>query len=204
VSDISQTLSQDAAQQTLDDLYVCRVELTLTAHDLALSTARIAAMQREIITLTRLLVEAQVDWAEHSKLQSECDLLGSATGRQSQQLEALGREFASQTRLLSVAEDRATRAEYEAQGATGWLRALVGMLLTGPDGASLPDSSLTQHARRLVDTGLFDPAWYLAANSDVKAGGIDPVRHFLLYGLAEGRLPRAPETAAPALGKDRT
>ena len=33
----------------------------------------------------------------------------------------------------------------------------------------------------------FDPAAYLAANPDVKAAGVDPLAHFLEFGLSEGR-----------------
>ncbi|MGJ8516234.1 glycosyltransferase [Carnimonas bestiolae] len=35
----------------------------------------------------------------------------------------------------------------------------------------------------------FDRQWYLASNSDVAAAGIDPWRHYVLFGRHEGRLP---------------
>ena len=41
----------------------------------------------------------------------------------------------------------------------------------------------------LKKSGLFDEAWYLSQYSDVKEAGIDPVRHYLRYGSAEGRNP---------------
>src|SRR5579862_6234313 len=37
---------------------------------------------------------------------------------------------------------------------------------------------------------LFDPAFYLRKYPDVAAAGIDPLRHYLEYGAAEGRKPR--------------
>ncbi len=37
----------------------------------------------------------------------------------------------------------------------------------------------------------FDPAWYLRQYPDIAAAGVDPWRHFLRYGSAEGRLPNA-------------
>ena len=37
------------------------------------------------------------------------------------------------------------------------------------------------------DSPLFDGAWYLATNHDVKASGLDPAEHYLLYGGLEGR-----------------
>ncbi len=36
-----------------------------------------------------------------------------------------------------------------------------------------------------------DPEWYLAQNQDVAEAGLDPVAHFLAYGLREGRNPNA-------------
>jgi len=41
-------------------------------------------------------------------------------------------------------------------------------------------------ARMVIESGLFDPGYYLAANPDV---GADPVEHFLAHGGAEGRDP---------------
>lgn len=41
----------------------------------------------------------------------------------------------------------------------------------------------------LVESNLFDSEYYLKNNSDVAAGGIDPLMHFLLYGGFEGRSP---------------
>lgn len=39
--------------------------------------------------------------------------------------------------------------------------------------------------------GLFDTKAYLELNPDVAEAGVDPVRHFILHGLKEGReLPR--------------
>lgn len=41
----------------------------------------------------------------------------------------------------------------------------------------------------LLDTGLFDPVWYLARNQDVAASGFDPMLHFMRFGIAERRDP---------------
>ncbi|MDT8326467.1 MAG: hypothetical protein RQ750_03630 [Roseovarius sp.] len=38
-------------------------------------------------------------------------------------------------------------------------------------------------------SGLFDPEWYLEANEDVAKAGIDPVDHFLKFGMVEQRDP---------------
>ena len=36
---------------------------------------------------------------------------------------------------------------------------------------------------------LFDPAFYLSANPDVVAARVDPLKHYLRHGFAEGRKP---------------
>ena len=40
-------------------------------------------------------------------------------------------------------------------------------------------------------SGLFDAAWYLERNPDVRATGVDPLRHFLDRGWRENRDPNA-------------
>lgn len=45
--------------------------------------------------------------------------------------------------------------------------------------------------RYLRKTPYFDSEWYVAQNPDVRAAGVDPVRHFVRHGSTEGRNPRA-------------
>lgn len=48
---------------------------------------------------------------------------------------------------------------------------------------------LAAQARALLESGLFDRAFYLAANPDVRAAGLDPLLHYIESGDAEGRFP---------------
>jgi hypothetical protein len=41
--------------------------------------------------------------------------------------------------------------------------------------------------RRLAAMQLFDAAAYLRRHPDVRAAGQDPLRHYILHGMAEGR-----------------
>jgi glycosyltransferase involved in cell wall biosynthesis len=41
----------------------------------------------------------------------------------------------------------------------------------------------------VLDSGLFDPQWYLRRYPDLMAAGVDPIRHFLAHGLREDRDP---------------
>lgn len=40
-------------------------------------------------------------------------------------------------------------------------------------------------------SGLFDPAWYMYANQDVRGAGVAPIVHYAHFGRAEGRAPNA-------------
>ena len=48
---------------------------------------------------------------------------------------------------------------------------------------------LTKKRQTIIDSGLFDPDYYLRMNPDVKNAGVDPLEHFLNYGGLEGRDP---------------
>jgi len=48
---------------------------------------------------------------------------------------------------------------------------------------------LRRERRLIVDSGLFDDAWYLQENDDVRSAGVDPAAHYLLTGASEGRDP---------------
>jgi len=48
---------------------------------------------------------------------------------------------------------------------------------------------LQKQTHLLKESRLFDKAWYLAEYPDVAQAGIDPIKHYLLYGTSEGRNP---------------
>src|SRR5262249_9418898 len=41
----------------------------------------------------------------------------------------------------------------------------------------------------IARSGLFDRAWYLASNPDVADAGVDPLYHYVMFGVHEGREP---------------
>ena len=53
----------------------------------------------------------------------------------------------------------------------------------------LARQKLTRNYEAIASSPLFDAAWYLAANRDVAARGIDPAYHYLMHGAAEARDP---------------
>lgn len=154
---------------------------------------RLETAQAEILTLTRLL--AQSEPRAGGDLAPET--FARTLDRQAQQLEAQTREMAEVTRLLARSEQE-TRALQKARARMiSWLPELMEALLQGPgaadpaaDGARLQDADFAECARRLLATGAFDPEYYLTTNPDVAESGTDPARHFVQYGLTEGRAPR--------------
>src|SRR5262249_5084596 len=48
---------------------------------------------------------------------------------------------------------------------------------------------LLREARLIRKSHLFDASFYLDRNPDVKASGVDPIRHYLQWGAYEGRDP---------------
>ena len=61
-----------------------------------------------------------------------------------------------------------------------------------PPGAatrSAPDSAPSASSIEQQFAEVFDSKWYLEINQDVAAAGMDPLKHFIGYGEAEGRDP---------------
>ncbi|MGE0416016.1 MAG: hypothetical protein AB7O80_04350, partial [Acetobacteraceae bacterium] len=51
------------------------------------------------------------------------------------------------------------------------------------------ESAIAALRQEITGSGLFDPAWYLAAHPDVAAAGTDPLEHYVRFGMAERRPP---------------
>ena len=54
-----------------------------------------------------------------------------------------------------------------------------------------PGLRLKRQIYILKRSGLFDAEWYLAHYRDVAEFGVDPVKHYIEFGLKEGRAPNA-------------
>ncbi|MCR5413515.1 MAG: rhamnan synthesis F family protein [Kiritimatiellae bacterium] len=48
---------------------------------------------------------------------------------------------------------------------------------------------IARDTRTIRESPLFDPQWYLKNNPDVAASGLDPARHYLLFGVGSNRNP---------------
>ena len=90
------------------------------------------------------------------------------------------------------AQSRRLEAERVRQAAAGEIGRAVAALLNGHR-FPLPWTSLRlkRQIHLLKKSGVFDADWYLSQYRDVIESGMDPARHYLLYGALEGRQPNA-------------
>jgi hypothetical protein len=95
------------------------------------------------------------------------------------------RELTALTVLLAEQEKASARQ----QETTEWLTRLAVALVARPRWwAIMPASWQTSRMHTLLKRrGLFDVDAYLRLNPDVAAGDIEPLMHYLLHGLGEGR-----------------
>jgi hypothetical protein len=63
---------------------------------------------------------------------------------------------------------------------------------------------LQRRLRLTLQSGLFDPKWYLNAYPDLAVRGIDPLRHYCETGFREARRPgpNADDAAVSALARE--
>lgn len=95
-------------------------------------------------------------------------------------------EIAKLTRLYRDQEQQ-TAAQ---RGRLDWLARVHALMETTPRWwAIMPQRwSRQRELRRLQRRGLFNAGAYLVQNPDVSAAGIDPLRHYVLHGIAEARM----------------
>ena len=109
----------------------------------------------------------------------------SARAHSEQKLAARFDEIARLTAMMADESNRAGTADANAQ----WLRSMMQLARRFPKWwALMPEKWRRgrEHARYQRD-GLFDAAKYLEIYPDVAENGMDPVRHYILHGMAEGR-----------------
>jgi len=105
--------------------------------------------------------------------------LNQATGQAAHLKKAVAAEKSARTMLLRSSSWKMTAPLRKAGmlGRNGLCRMKTGRF------------RLTGQYSAIERSGLFDRAFYLSGNPDVKALGISPLDHYLLYGAEEGRLP---------------
>lgn len=92
-------------------------------------------------------------------------------------------------RLTSILADAGARSDTSAAN-TEWLRNMMQMAASFPAWWSMMPQAWRrkrEHAR-YRNSGLFDARRYLETYPDVAEHGMDPVRHYILHGILEGRI----------------
>lgn len=100
----------------------------------------------------------------------------------------LAARFDELARLTAIVTDEVTRADTW-ETASQWLSDVRRIEEGFPAWWAIMPSSWRQRRahRRYRSAGLFDAAAYLALYPDVAEQGMDPIRHYILHGMAEGR-----------------
>lgn len=91
-------------------------------------------------------------------------------------------------RLAALEEKLAKRSEKRRGGLRGLAAPLL-LVKRATRRYSREGRELRRRAGLVAASGLFDAAWYLERNRDVRAAGVDPLLHFVRSGSAEGRNP---------------
>ncbi len=189
---------------------------------LAESEAARSRLEREAETRVRQAELQGRSYAERiAKLEEQVRQLHEAQGRlrrgAQQQVREKTDEIVVLTRLLQQAETTAARGleaarrdARRAEARSRWAMDVLTLVL---------DGGLTRFARwgrllpgpwgrkrlsaRLRASDLFDAAAYLAENPDVARAGVDPLRHYVRHGIAEGRRgPLSDDAVDPACEKE--
>ena len=151
--------------------------------------ARIEQMQGEVAMLTQMLREVQDQAGEAGQRAGELEgrLRGAEAvrGELEQRLAERFAEMVTMTTALREQEAAARQASEQAE----WLRAFAVMQVQRAGWwAWLPGAWARWWDRRALRArGLFDGQAYRARYEDVARSGVDPLRHFIVHGLAEGR-----------------
>lgn len=171
------------------------------AQDLELTAARSAYEaleqgvvngQQEIETAKRALADGQITAAEAEKRISEIQDSASLASERIAELESQAsltseRLVAAENELVTVKADaiKASRRERRFRRNTTLMSlkaAMPDLDVTQPEGI---DPRLLRSA--IIAAGLFDEAWYLENNPDVRDSGMEAYTHFILHGIGEER-----------------
>lgn len=165
------------------------------SRELAVISERLRAREQEIATgqaeTEKLGLQIEEKANEAAELRTSLDsekrkAASTANDLQGRLKDRFG-EIATLTRMYAEAEEKGAQMQQVAAREIG---RSIRTLLEGRGAKLLPERVRSKlQIRRLRQSGLLDPDWYLATYPDVKAAGIDPYWHFVTFGYREGREP---------------
>ena len=188
ISDERAALSQDLDRSRVDlaaaAVKLCHFdELTATVRrleaDLERKSAEIAAQSNEVhlgeARLALLRSQYEEETARAAYFESDCQRLSIALDGKVRELNGLMRAEGEGGNENKMSDDWARKIQIQLIDAPWWW----GLLPRPWQRARLHDS--------LKRKGLFDADAYLTRYPDVAINGMDPLRHYILYGRTEGR-----------------
>lgn len=183
---------QDLSERMAD----LRRQLRATEASRADDNARIDHLQGELAIVTSLLREAEGRSASLEQRALAAEQQAREAGQHAQAADAARADLEQQLaeRFGEIAAMTGVLSAMEADARTGsnqatWLREASSVLWQRPGWSAIMPAAwhYRRELRLLKRRGLFDPDAYRARYADVAQSGIDPLRHYILHGLAEGR-----------------
>ena len=122
----------------------------------------------------------------HGRAVEDAQALQAEKVRLEQQLSERFGELATMSGLLSAESEKALRGAAQVE----WLREVYRVTARRPRWWWMMPWrwQSARMAKKVAEAGLFDERAYLARYPDVAAQGHDPLRHYILFGMAEGRV----------------
>jgi cephalosporin hydroxylase len=175
------------------------------------SAARERELQRQVEAASQKMATNERALAEAREQLALIEAASTARERELQsQLDTASQKMAADERALTEARTQRAQAEarlnerfgeiatltqllHQTESVAEWMRQIASVLLGGRSRRGrlawfLPGPAA--HALRKIQLkrrGLFDAAAYFKANSDVARSGADPLRHYVDFGIKEGR-----------------
>jgi hypothetical protein len=172
---------------------------------------KIARLQTEIVQITQMLQKQEEEMKITQRARELAEEALSAQQEKTNQLDAelkrlqawkqsaetarvlaeqkLGDRFAEIARLTTMLADESVKVD-RAHANEEWLRSALQLAASSPKWwAIMPQKwrRKREHAR-YRNSGLLDAESYLETYPDVAEHGMDPVRHYILHGMGEGRI----------------
>jgi hypothetical protein len=145
-------------------------------------------LAHELADLQTLRKENELYLAQLDQLQTDAEQQLDAQRRKDQHIADLENRLRNLGELNQQKEGRLALLQQRLNH-KGLLRQLARRMASIATGGA---GRVTRAQReRILKSGLFDRAWYLATYPDVAKGGHDPFEHYLRYGVREGRNPSA-------------
>ena len=146
-----------------------------------------AGRSRAEAGLKTALAELAEQRAARQQAETERDAARTEAGT-----EKTGRQQAEAALAARIEEIVALTRLMRAREAAARAGGTVATLLDRQGSRLLPRAlRIRRQMAWMRQSGMFDAEWYGRAYPDVAAAGIDPLRHFIEYGAAEGRAPNA-------------